>query len=102
VRREVLCPVFIEFGVSMKLELNTLSIVAKQKVLLFTVTKMGLNETYSKARIGKYLSDSFPIEDGLKQGDALSPLLFKFASEYDIKKVQEKIKCGTSASGLRG
>jgi hypothetical protein len=35
------------------------------------------------------LSDSFPIQNGLKQGDALSPLLFNFALEYAIKKVQE-------------
>jgi hypothetical protein len=30
----------------------------------------------------------FPIRNGLKQGDALSPLLFNFALEYAIKKVQ--------------
>jgi hypothetical protein len=47
------------------------------------------NETYSKFRIGKHLSDSIPIQNGLKQGDALSPLLFNFASEYAIRKVQE-------------
>jgi hypothetical protein len=35
------------------------------------------------------LSDSFPIQNGLKQGDALSPLLFNFALEYAIGKVQE-------------
>jgi hypothetical protein len=35
------------------------------------------------------LSDSFPVQNGLKQGDALSPLLFNFALEYAIKKVQE-------------
>jgi hypothetical protein len=38
--------------------------------------------------IGKHLSDRFPIKNGLKQGDALSPLLFNFALEYAIKKVQ--------------
>jgi hypothetical protein len=35
------------------------------------------------------LFDSFPIQNGLKQGDALSPLLFNFALEYVIRKVQE-------------
>jgi hypothetical protein len=49
---------------------------------------MCLNETYSKIRIGKYLSDTFPIQNGLKQ-DALSPLLFNFALEHEIRKVQE-------------
>jgi hypothetical protein len=34
------------------------------------------------------LSDSFPIQNGLKQGDALSPLLYNFALEYAIRKVQ--------------
>jgi hypothetical protein len=44
---------------------------------------------YNKVRIGKYFSDSFPIQSGLKQGNALSILLFNFASEYAIRKVQE-------------
>jgi hypothetical protein len=50
---------------------------------------MCLNEIYSKVRIGKHLSDSFPIENGLKLGDALSPLLFNFALEHAIRNVQE-------------
>jgi hypothetical protein len=50
---------------------------------------MCLNETYSKVRIGKLLSDKFPIQNGLKQGDALSPLLASFALEYAVRKVQE-------------
>jgi hypothetical protein len=43
--------------------------------------EMCLNETYNKVHIGKYFSDSFPIQNGLKQGRALSPLLFNFALE---------------------
>jgi hypothetical protein len=35
------------------------------------------------------LSESIPIQNGLKQGDGLSPLLFNFTLEYAIRKVQE-------------
>jgi hypothetical protein len=35
------------------------------------------------------LSDYFPIHNGLKQGNALSPLLFNRALEYVVRKVQE-------------
>jgi hypothetical protein len=34
------------------------------------------------------MSDMFPTRNGLKQGDALSPLLFNCASEYAIRKVK--------------
>ena len=50
---------------------------------------MCLSETYSRVRVGRFLSDAFPIHCGLKQGDALSPLLFNFALEYIIRRVQE-------------
>jgi hypothetical protein len=50
---------------------------------------MCLNETYSKFHRGKHLPDSFPIQNGLKQGFALSPLFFNFALEYAIRKVQK-------------
>jgi hypothetical protein len=34
------------------------------------------------------LCDEFPNENGLEQGDALSPLLFNFALENAVRKVQ--------------
>jgi hypothetical protein len=74
VKREILYNILLEFGVPKKL------------VRLF---KMCLNETYSIVHVGKLLSDTFYIQNGLKQGDALSPLLFNFALEYAIRKVQE-------------
>jgi hypothetical protein len=33
--------------------------------------------------------DKFPIQNGLKQGDALKPWLFNFALKYAIRKVQD-------------
>jgi len=73
VRREVLYKILIKFGVPMKLS---------------RLIKMCLTVTYSRVRVGKSLSDMFPIRNGLKQGDALSPFLFNFALEYAIKRVQ--------------
>jgi hypothetical protein len=35
-------------------------------------------------QIGKYFSDAFPIQNGLKQGNVLSPLLFNFALEKQV------------------
>jgi hypothetical protein len=73
VRREVLYNIHIEFGIPMK---------------LVRLVKICLNETYRRVRVGKHLSDTFPIKNVLKQGDALSPLLFNFALEYAIRRVQ--------------
>ena len=60
VRRKILYKILIEFGIPRK---------------LVTLIKMSLTETYSRVRLGKNVSDRFPIGNGLKQGDALSPLL---------------------------
>jgi len=57
IRKEVLCNILIEFGIPRK---------------LVKLIKIYLNETCSRVRVGKYLSDMFPIKNG-KQGDSLSP-----------------------------
>jgi hypothetical protein len=49
---------------------------------------MFLNENYSRVRISKRFSDMFPVKNGLKQGDALSPLLFSFALYFTIRRVE--------------
>jgi hypothetical protein len=51
VRTEILHSILIEFGIHM----NPIMLI-----------EMCLNETYSKVRIGKNLSDAFPIQNGLK------------------------------------
>jgi hypothetical protein len=73
VRREALYNILIEFGIPKK---------------LVRLIKMCLTETYSRVRVGKNLFEMFPIRDDLKQGDALSPLLFNFVLECAIKRVQ--------------
>ena len=73
VRREVLYNIHIQFGIHMK---------------LVRLIKMCLTETHNRVRVGKNLTDMFPIRNVLKQGDALSPLLFNFALEYAIRRVQ--------------
>jgi hypothetical protein len=74
VRKEVLYSILIQFGIPRKLT---------------WLIKMYLNKTYSTVRIDKFQSDKFPIQNGLEQGDALSPLLFNFALKYAIRGVQE-------------
>jgi hypothetical protein len=54
-------------------------------VKLIRLMKMFLNETRNRYRTGQHFSDMLLIKNGLKHGDALSPLPFNFALEYAIK-----------------
>jgi hypothetical protein len=81
--KKLLYNILLEFGIPKK---------------LVRLIEMCLNETYSKVHISKLLSDKFPIQNGLKKGDALLPLLFNFALEYAIRKFG--IEWDTSVIGL--
>jgi hypothetical protein len=72
--KEVLYSILIEFGIPRKLT---------------GLIQMCLNETYSTVCIGKYQSEKFPVQKGLKQGDDLSLLLSNVALEYAIRRVQD-------------
>jgi hypothetical protein len=43
-----------------------------------------LKETNIKVHVDKHWFHAYPVQNCLKQGDALSPLLFNFALEYTI------------------
>jgi hypothetical protein len=73
VRREVLYNILIECGIPIK---------------LIKIIKICLNEIYSRVRTGKHLSDMFPIANGFRKGDVLSPLLF------NCNEPSDSIKCG--------
>jgi len=49
---------------------------------------MRLNETYSRVRVRKHLSERLRNKNGVKQGDALSPQIFNFTLEYTIRRVE--------------
>ena len=87
VRRELLYNILIEIGIPMK---------------MVGLIKMCLRETFSRVRVGKHLSDMFPIKNCLKKGHVLSPLFFNFVSAYEGsgKSGWLEIKWHISASGL--
>ena len=49
---------------------------------------MCLNETYSRVRVGKNLSDMFPLKTGLKKEMLYLQLLFNSTLEYAVRRVQ--------------
>jgi len=50
--------------------------------------KANKNVLYGRVLVDKHLSDTFPILNGLNQGDVLLPLFFNFTLEYAIRQFQ--------------
>jgi len=58
---------------------------------------------YSRVQVGKHLSDMFPTENSLKKKRCLSTLIFNFALEYTIIRVQinqDSLKLNGTYQGL--
>jgi hypothetical protein len=70
IRKDVLYNLLIDFRILVK---------------LVRLTKMCLNDTYSRVRVGKNLFNMFAIINGLKQEDASSLLTFNYALDYAIR-----------------
>jgi hypothetical protein len=90
VRREVLYNILIEFGIPMKLA---------------RLIKMCLNETDSRVRLGKHLSDMFRIKNGLNKEMPCRHCLLILLCDKPLGGFSTigglEIKWYTSASSLR-
>ena len=62
--RKVLCDIFVQWDIPMNIG---------------SESEMCLHESSSKVRLGRYLSGTFLVQNGLKQSHALLPLLSSFA-----------------------
>jgi hypothetical protein len=78
----------ITSGIHLALTLPTSLRKVIVSMKLVRLIKMCLNETYSKIRVGKHLSDAYYTQNSLPQGDVLSPLLFNFTLQYAIRKIK--------------
>lgn len=72
---------------------------------LIALTKMRMERTKYHVRVDRTTSEEFQVITGLKQGDALSPLLFNIALEKVIISVQHNgygLEVGASKLDVSG
>ncbi|VVC31914.1 Reverse transcriptase domain [Cinara cedri] len=72
---------------------------------LISMTKVCMNGTKYQVRVDNVLSEEFQVVTGLKQGDALSPLLFNIALEKVVRSIQRDnygIDIDTNKIGILG
>lgn len=70
--RKVLCDIFIQWCIPLNIG---------------SEIEMCLNESSSKVRLGRYLSDTVPVQNALQHCDTLLPLLSSFDLQDAIQKV---------------
>jgi hypothetical protein len=73
VRMEVLCVIFIEFSAPMNFG---------------RLIQMCSNGIYNRVGVGNHLSDTFAVENGLRQEEAFSLFLLSFSVEYVLRRIQ--------------
>jgi hypothetical protein len=59
---------------------------------LVRLVKMCFNETYSKVSAGKNLSEDFPLQNSLEQGDAFITIAFQFCFRIHNQECPRKQK----------
>lgn len=73
INREALCSAMLEMGIPTK---------------LVNLTRMTMYNTKGRVKIQQRLTDEFIIEQGLRQGDGLAPILFNIALHKIIKEMK--------------
>lgn len=63
---------------------------------LIRLVKMCVHGNTTRVRVGKALSESFEVTTGLKQGDAMSPLLFNIVLDKAVRYAQIKTELLTT------
>jgi hypothetical protein len=78
VRRKILYNILTKFGIPMK---------------LVRLIKVCLNKMYSEVQTSKHLSDTAPVQNGMKQEDELSPFprLYYLATRASFFLCPQKI-----------
>jgi hypothetical protein len=59
---------------------------------LTNLTKLAIGGVKYQVRVDNIMSEAFSVETGLKQGDALSPLLFNIALEKAVRVLQNEAR----------
>jgi hypothetical protein len=77
IKREVLHTILLEFGILKKLG---------------RLIKTSLNETYNKVRVGKLLSDKFPIQNVLEKSRCSIAIAFQFCFRICHQETPKKKK----------
>ena len=69
---------------------------------LASLVSLTLEETYAKVLIQGKASDLFKVETGVKQGDALSTLVFNLILDYVIKDIDPSATIFTKSAQVCG